>query len=97
MKNNLLHHFAIQDLKTHRNDSKVTLVTLIALSFVIMMITFLTPLLLNSYILNSQAKHGYYDYISYTPYDKDEILKTPITYQNKETMFKDADLSLIHI
>lgn len=91
MKNNLLHHFAIQDLKTHRNDSKVTLVTLIALSFCIMKITFLTPLLLNSYILNSQAKHGSYDYTSYTPYDKDEILKTPITYQNKETMFKDAD------
>lgn len=91
MKNNLLHHFAIQDLKTHRSDSKVTLFTLIALSFVIMMITFLTPLLLNSYILNSQAKHGSYDYTSYTTYDKDEILKTPITYQNKETMFKDAD------
>ena len=91
MKNNLLHHFAIQDLKTHRNDSKVTLVTLIALSFCIMMITFLTPLLLNSYILNLQAEHGSYDYTSYTTYDKDEILKTPITYQNKETMFKDAD------
>ncbi|MBS5111666.1 MAG: ABC transporter permease [Coprobacillus cateniformis] len=91
MKNNLLHHFAIQDLKTHHKDTKVTLLTLIILTFVIMMITFLTPFLLNSYILNSQAKHGYYDYKSYTTYDKDEILKTPITYQNKETMFKDAD------
>ena len=43
--------------------------------------------------------HGYYDYISYTPYDKDEILKTPITYQNKETclLYTSVDHDAYHI
>lgn len=93
MKNNILNKFAINDLKIHYRDTIVTLATLSCLSFILMLITFLSPLLMNSHLLEQQSRYGAYDYISTQYMDRDKIDKMQINLNGKMTSLKEADVS----
>lgn len=101
MRNNILNHFALNDLKNHKKDTHIMFITLTILSLIMFMITFLSPLLLNSYVLEYKEREGYYDYVigdSYSKEEKDhiskdEIMNSTIHINQKQYLFKDAPLS----
>lgn len=47
MKNNVLHRFAINDLKTHYQDVKWSVVTIFIAAILGMLISFFSPYILN--------------------------------------------------
>ncbi len=93
MKNNLLRKFAIKDLKIHYKDTIVTLITLSCLSFVLMFITFLSPLLMNFHLLEQQSRYGTYDYFSTGYMDRDKFNEMQINLNGNITSLKDANIS----
>lgn len=98
MKNNILNHFAFNDLKNHKTDTIVSFMTLTCLSFIMLMVTFLSPLLLNLYDLEYKETFGYYDYESEHELSKDEILNDHLTIDGQDYLFKDAPIlyTLLH-
>lgn len=62
MKNNILNRFAINDLKIHKRDSLITLITIFIISMTVMLISFLTPLMTNGRFLEYQHENGNYTY-----------------------------------
>lgn len=98
MKNNILNHFAFNDLKNHKTDTIVSFMTLTCLSFIMLMVTFLSPLLLNLYDLEYKETFGYYDYESEHELSKDEILNDHLTIGGQDYLFKDAPIlyTLLH-
>lgn len=58
MKNNILHRFAINDLKKHKRDSMITMITIFFIALIIMIVTLCTPLFTNQSIINYEKQHG---------------------------------------
>lgn len=75
MKNNVLHRFAINDLKTHYQDVKWSVVTIFIAAILGMLISFFSPYILNQRYLEYQKNHGIYDYsfLYVSPEDIDNI------------------------
>lgn len=65
MKNNILNRFAINDLKTHKKDSIITIITIFIVSVISMTISFISPLLTYQQFLEEQYNYGNYTYHLY--------------------------------
>lgn len=94
MKNNILNRFAINDLKTHKKDSMMTIVTIFIAAIIIMMISFMTPLITNNHFLEYQYENGNYTY-SYSMIDeenndkKQDLRKTKYMIDGQEKTLYD--------
>lgn len=72
MKDNMLHKFAIRDLKTHKNDTIAIMATVMIISLIMMIISWLTPIFLNQRYLDYRMQYGTYTY--YATFEKQEDL-----------------------
>ena len=76
MKNNILHLFAFNDLKNHRRDTKITIITIFIVSLIVMTLTFFKSLIINGDYINYQKESGTYTYSTdYYNYNEDNRLE----------------------
>lgn len=62
MKNNILHRFAINDLKTHRKDVSWSIITIFVVSILVMLISLISPYIINQKFVDYQRQNGIYNY-----------------------------------
>ena len=65
MKNNILFRFTLEDLKTHRKDTLIALITLTIIALICTLMTAFIPLFANQSIADFLIQPGTYDYYSY--------------------------------
>ncbi|MEG0276646.1 MAG: FtsX-like permease family protein [Coprobacillus sp.] len=92
MRSNILHHLAINDLRVHKKDSILSIITIFIVAVIVMFINLMTPVLqLNKY-LEYQSQYGTYDY--YGSFDTIEELKqSKLKLDNKDIPYNDSRLS----
>lgn len=71
MKNNILLKFAINDLKNHKKDSIITMITIFIVSIIVMLISLFTPYFTNDDYVKYLNTYGYYSH-SIAFYDSDD-------------------------
>lgn len=93
MKNNILHRFAYQDLKTHRRDSILTMVTIFIVAIVIMTISLFTPYFLNQKTIEFQSVNGTFDYYTMTDIPISDINNMKLSIQGEQVSVDDSTLN----
>lgn len=58
MKNNILHRFALHDLKNHRHDTICMSIIIFVVTFVVFLTFYLTPVIQNYNFLEYQYQYG---------------------------------------
>lgn len=92
MKNNILIYFAIKDLKNHSKDTLISFLTLTCLAFAFMIITFLSPLIINQRIIDHQNMYGDNDYVSQAPMTNDDISQMQFEINNQTLTLQDKNI-----
>lgn len=91
MKNNILITFAINDLKNHRKDSFITMITIFIVSITVMVISLFTPYYTNDEYVKYLNKYGYYSYSTafYNNNDKKQLEEGIFKIDNQEYRLND--------
>lgn len=92
MKNNILIHFAINDLRNHYKDTLISFLTLTCLSLAFMVITFLSPLIINQRVIEHQNKYGENDYVSQMTMTNDDISQMQLQINNQKLTLQDKSI-----
>lgn len=93
MKNNILHRFVYQDLKTHRRDSILTMITIFVVAIVIMTISLFTPYFLNQKTIKFQSLYGTFDYYTETDIPISDINNMKLLIQGEQVSINDSHLN----
>lgn len=92
MKNNILFRFTLEDLKTHRKDTLIALITLTIIALICTLMTAFIPLFANQSIADFRIQHGTYDYYSYHLESLEKLNQMKISINGKVQKLKDADV-----
>jgi ABC-type lipoprotein release transport system permease subunit len=95
MKGNILNRFAINDLKIHKKDTVIMMITIFIASLITLLIAWLSPVYLNYQYINYLKEDGNYSYMGY--YDKDNAISDikPII-NGKEYSLADLDTCYLY-
>lgn len=91
MKDNMLNKFALRDLKTHKKDTIAIMITVMIISLIIMIISWLTPIFLNQRYLDYRAQYGTYTYSGIFE-NQEDLDKLQVIVDGKTYQLDDLDV-----
>ncbi len=97
MKNNILNHFAFNDLKNHKKDTLMTFIILVFIAVICILLTSLTPIFGNHYVLEFQKEYGAFDYTTKNTYTKDQLNQMIISLDGVKKPLQEADVKTCFI
>lgn len=92
MRNNILNHFALNDLKNHKKDTLITFIIITFIAIGCILLTSFTPIFGNSRIFEFQKQNGTFDYISYNSIKPDKLNQLQISIHGEMKPLKNANV-----
>lgn len=97
MKNNILNHFAFNDLKNHKKDTFTFFIIITFIAVTCILLTAFTPIFGNSKILEFKKQNGTFDYVSYNSLKLDKLNQLDISIHGEIKPLKNSDVKYSYV